>query len=458
MRPLRRWGLVIVMLAFTLAGWAIQTPHPAAAAPWTALKLYFPETGHHVSGDFLQAWLTRGGLMVFGYPISEPFTQDGLVVQYFERARFEYHPEYAGTPYQVLATLLGNWATEERRNELPFRPLPPQTAEWVAGDPDRIFFPETGHTLAYGFKRYWEQHGGLYTFGYPISEEFSEVNPDTGQVYTVQYFERARFEYHPEYAGTDYEVLLGRLGAQYAQARRVKTEPVSQAADAMPIPPGLVDPRWSRAVSTDDGAVFGVVTTNELLIRSAPRADAPVVGTTWRRHPVAIRGVVQGEEMYGTSIWYELGPARYVSSAWVEPLVPHTPPQIYGGHWVDVSLSTFYAVAYDGYRPVYVAIITAGRDGKTPIGVFQILYRVRNETMDAATVGIPRGAPGYYYLENVQFTQYFKYGGYALHGNYWTPPSQFGGFTSNGCVGLQNPDAEWFWNFLSVGSVVSIHY
>ncbi|MDW8006847.1 MAG: L,D-transpeptidase, partial [Thermomicrobium sp.] len=36
--------------------------------------------------------------------------------------------------------------------------------------------------------------------------------------------------------------------------------------------------------------------------------------------------------------------------------------------------------------------------------------------------------------------------------------SQFGGFTSNGCVGLLNSDAEWFWNFLTIGSVVSIHY
>jgi hypothetical protein len=28
----------------------------------------------------------------------------------------------------------------------------------------------------------------------------------------VQYFERARFELHPENAGTQYEVLLGQLG------------------------------------------------------------------------------------------------------------------------------------------------------------------------------------------------------------------------------------------------------
>jgi len=454
------WRLVLVMFAVAslLAASLLPAPPQAAAATWKSLKLYFPQTGHHLSGKFLEVWLTRGGVMTFGYPISEPFTQDGLVVQYFERARFEHHPQHRGTPYEVLISLLGRWVAQGRRYDPAFLPLPPQTAQWVAGDPHRIFFPETGHTIAYAFKRYWERHGGLYTFGYPISEEFTEVNPDTGKIHTVQYFERARFEYHPEYAGTDYEVLLGRLGVQYAQARRVDTAPVARAADAIDVPPALLDARWSRAIGTDDGAVFGVVTASEVGIRSAPRADAPIVGTTWRRHPLALRGIVHGDPIGGTRIWYQVGLDRFIPSIHVEPLVPQMPPKIYGGRWVDVSLSTFYAVAYDGYRPVYVAIITAGRDGRTPTGEFKIFYRVRNETMDAATVGIPRGSPGYYYLENVQFTQYFKTGGYALHGNYWTPPSQFGGFTSNGCVGLQNPDAEWFWNFLQIGSVVSIHY
>ena len=107
---------------------------------------------------------------------------------------------------------------------------------------------------------------------------------------------------------------------------------------------------------------------------------------------------------------------------------------------------------------MYVAVIAAGRDGKTPLGVFSVQAQVRSETMDSATVGIPPGAPGYYYLENVEFTQYFLDGGYAVHGNYWTPEDRFGNFTSNGCVGLMNQDAEVFWNWMNVGDVVSIHF
>ena len=90
---------------------------------------------------------------------------------------------------------------------------------------DRLYFPETGHSLAYGFKSFWQNSGGLPVFGYPLTEEFSEKNTDTGQTYTVQYFERQRYEYHPEYRGTPYEVLLGRLGVTDAQQRGLTSLP-----------------------------------------------------------------------------------------------------------------------------------------------------------------------------------------------------------------------------------------
>jgi hypothetical protein len=51
-------------------------------------------------------------------------------------------------------------------------------------------------------------------FGFPITEEIKEINPVDGKEYTVQYFERNRFEYHPEFAGTSDEVQLGLLGSR----------------------------------------------------------------------------------------------------------------------------------------------------------------------------------------------------------------------------------------------------
>ncbi len=93
---------------------------------------------------------------------------------------------------------------------------------------DRIFFPQTGHSLAFGFLYYWLNNGGLARFGYPITEEFDEVNPADGRVYTVQYFERARFEYHPEFKGTPYEVLQGLLGREVTSGRRFTPVPPIQ--------------------------------------------------------------------------------------------------------------------------------------------------------------------------------------------------------------------------------------
>jgi hypothetical protein len=51
---------------------------------------------------------------MFGYPISEEFTEGGYIVQYFERARFEWHPENTGTSYEVLLGLLGREVYDRR--------------------------------------------------------------------------------------------------------------------------------------------------------------------------------------------------------------------------------------------------------------------------------------------------------------------------------------------------------
>src|SRR5205823_1207557 len=145
-------------------------------------------------------------LAVFGYPLSEEFPElsatDGKLytVQYFERNRFEYHPEFAGTPNEVLMGLLGVDSTSGRT-------FP--AGQPVPGDPGRTtFFNETKHSLSGSFLAYWKARGGLAVFGYPISEPISENG------YIVQYFERNRFELHPEFQGTPNEVLLGLLGVE----------------------------------------------------------------------------------------------------------------------------------------------------------------------------------------------------------------------------------------------------
>jgi hypothetical protein len=190
----------------------LTTPAPPVGGP---RHTFFPPTGHNLGGVFRQYWATHGGLAQLGYPLTEPFEQvadpEGRVytTQYFERAVLEYHPDHT-PPYEVLPRRLGADAYQQ----------------WygVSGAPNQQvnpanprFFPETGHTVGGRFRTYWEQHGGLAQQGYPVSDEFVEQNPLDGQPYTVQYFERAVFEWHPEYAGTPAEVLLRHLGTLQAQ-------------------------------------------------------------------------------------------------------------------------------------------------------------------------------------------------------------------------------------------------
>ena len=163
-------------------------------------QIYFAQTGKFIEGQFMTYWQTHGGLAIFGYPITPQFYENGFLVQYFERNRFELHPENAGTPYEVLLGLLG----KDRWQATYPDTAPPPPALPVP--PDAITFPQTGHSLGGTFLNYWQTHGGLAQFGYPISSEITEAG------LTVQYFERARFELHPENAGTPYEVLLGLLG------------------------------------------------------------------------------------------------------------------------------------------------------------------------------------------------------------------------------------------------------
>ena len=82
---------------------------------------------------------------------------------------------------------------------------------------NRPVFAETGHSLNGPFRERWERTGDAAIYGLPISEAFVENPEPDGPNYVVQYFERARMEHRPEWAGTERAIRLTRLGtAVYA--------------------------------------------------------------------------------------------------------------------------------------------------------------------------------------------------------------------------------------------------
>ena len=172
----------------------------------------FAETGQCVGGRFLEYWQANGGLARNGFPLSgerSEVLEDGNAyqVQYFERVRLEYHPENP-PPFDVLLGQFGRRVLESGASG-----VVPDTGP-AAPQAGATYFPETGHNVGGSFIDYWRANGGLAQFGFPLTELHEErLVPGSPTTYLVQYFERARFEYHPEHA-PPYDIELGQFGRQ----------------------------------------------------------------------------------------------------------------------------------------------------------------------------------------------------------------------------------------------------
>jgi thermitase len=199
---------------------------PAAFAPIAPVGgpgvQYFPETGHSLRGAFLSYWTAQGGLPIFGFPTSEEFVETGsdgkpYTVQYFERHRFELHPENAA-PYNVLLARIGDDVLRAAgRDWFGFPKTGPKAG--------CLYFEGTAQSVCEPFLSYWRANGlefdgragksyaeSLALFGQPLSPpQVEEIAP--GVFVAVQWFERARFEDHGE------RVLLGLLGNELVQRR-----------------------------------------------------------------------------------------------------------------------------------------------------------------------------------------------------------------------------------------------
>lgn len=281
---------VLLLIGVAVAGLFQSAPHVTTrAAP---SQRFFPETGYNVDGRFLAFWEGQGALPVFGLPLSEQRRErssEGVFeVQWFERERFEYHPENT-PPYDVLLGRLGDEALRQAGRDW---------TRFPRGEPaaDCRFFEATGQRLCEPFLSYWQRNGlefdgqsgtsyaeSLALFGLPLSEAAQETN-SSGATVLTQWFERARFEYHPDNPDP-YKVLLGRLGAEVFAPGRANTDPESNTLPEYhtiqqpnwPTPlqvpvgftvtevaSGLPSPRF-MALDSDGSLVFGSSTTGTVV-------------------------------------------------------------------------------------------------------------------------------------------------------------------------------------------------
>ncbi len=367
-------------------------PRLVGAAAAGQPGVHFPETGQTVALDFAQFWLDSGGQNLFGLPITPEYDEDGVGIQWFERARFERWPGRSGIMLPLLAD-----------EYLAMTGLSP-TTQPSAGvtDPDitgpavtdpRQHFPETGFTVHEPFLSFFRQHGGTVIFGYPTSERHL-----VGSV-PAQYFQRARLELHQD------GIHIARLGVAVAQLRGWQLGP-------SPRPPSAVS--WRQVVATAQW----------------PR---PNLDTVLSAHNDAIYDMeLHSADYQATSAWERL-------------------------RWLAVSISHQRATAFVGDRPIFTDLVSTGLGSKglTPLGRYTINYRVYNEVMNSASVGLPRGHPSYYYLENVLYTQYFTNQGHAIHYAWWH--DNFGAPMSFGCVNMRLSTSRFCWQWAGIGTPILIH-
>lgn len=185
--------------------------------------LYFPRTGHWVTDDFLDYYLAEENAdVVFGDPLTEAFKDvtTGWTIQYFQKARFELHPQ-SPPELRVQLAPLGEYLYE-----------PEQTVAIPENFPDCRLYSETGFEVCYDFYDFFEHYGGVAQFGYPIS------NLEWQDGVMVQYFQRSRLEWRPGNPSGE-SVVNANLGEAYFRLHEdpILRTPIRSAA----IPQAILD-------------------------------------------------------------------------------------------------------------------------------------------------------------------------------------------------------------------------
>jgi hypothetical protein len=239
-----RVGLYLVVVL--VVGGVLATALPSAAYVQLGRRC-FAETPYCIEGRIREFWEQNGGLSVFGFPIRAQHEQSvegrDLQVQWFQRHRIELHPNNP-YPYDIQLGRLGDARLQQRGDKW-----------WSVFSTEAPsggcrFFSETGHNICGRFWTAWRTNGlerdgnpyskteaeNLALFGLPLSGEHTETYREG--TFTVQWFERARFEYHPELANTPYVVLFGLLSNEIARAAGNP----ANIPTFFPIPPGVIRP------------------------------------------------------------------------------------------------------------------------------------------------------------------------------------------------------------------------
>jgi hypothetical protein len=251
----------------------------------------FNETDYCISGRIREFWQENGGLSVFGFPTTplrnERVEDQVYQVQWFERERLELHPDNE-PPYDVLLGRLGVTLLEEQGVD--WREFP--RSEPLAGC---LYFEQTGQNVCEPFLQYWQQNGlefdgqegssyeeSLALFGLPLSGTRVETLSD-GNDYVVQWFERARFELHPENE-PPYRVLFGLLGNE------ARPDGPPPPIATLPSTPGTATPTVTNTSTPTNTPTAGTTTPTATNTSTSTPTNTPTASVAPVTQPTVIEG------------------------------------------------------------------------------------------------------------------------------------------------------------------------
>ncbi len=294
----RRVAVLTTIAILLAASW-----RPARAQTAASGSRYFRETGHYVRGEFLKYYESNPhALLLYGYPITEDFiSKDGKRVQYFQRARFEYH-ENLPEGQRILLTPLGRhlYVSAGALN--------------VNNSFACRTYVETGFAVCFAFLEFFDQYGGVAQFGFPISGfEYHENR-------IVQYFERARFEWQP-WRAEGQRVVISDLGRIYFDV--IGEEPT--LLPPLPPPDNTISPIvslqarafvWKAVTLASDNQLIFIILQDQNLQPVAlatcaaavhwPNGRKETLSIVTNTNGVGITSLTFADQPYGSLIYIEV--------------------------------------------------------------------------------------------------------------------------------------------------------
>lgn len=274
---------LIPLIALAL-GAVLIAARPDAQPP----ACYTRSQGQRLCVDerFLAFWRRQGGPEILGLPVTAAFNQAGAggtrLVQYFDRARLELHPELA-PPYDIM---LGRVGAE--RLALEPRTRRADAAELSAGDCRT--FTTTSYRVCGRLLQFWRSHGlrlddnpavsepeSLALFGLPLTGAWTESSPSGGKI-IVQWFERALLVER-----ADGSVLMSPLGRELAASQATPAQPVTTT----PAQPTLVPTATPTLVPTEPPPTATLEPTQPVTTTSVAPTETPTPSVAPAETPTA---------------------------------------------------------------------------------------------------------------------------------------------------------------------------